>query len=250
MSVWYFVRDGRREGPVSMEFIADEVRRGRLGHQDLVWGEGMDDWAAVADLPEVLALAASTPPPLPSEIAAEEASARKAEADAQQAAAWPGVGEGPPQPEPNTGASGYASFGMRLAAHVIDQLVLLLPGVLVAYGTYLFLAENRETFDLQVKDDFTEWTNLMQVAFLPFQLVYYAAMESSPWQATVGKRVLGLMVQHQDGARITLARALVRILVKSFTLFFGALLVLLLPKRQALHDLIASTVIVYGRSDA
>lgn len=47
---WWYVRDGGREGPVPRERLADLVRAGWLGPEDLVWTEGMAEWAEVRSL--------------------------------------------------------------------------------------------------------------------------------------------------------------------------------------------------------
>jgi type IV pilus assembly protein PilA len=75
---------------------------------------------------------------------------------------------------------------------------------------------------------------------------YYVLLESSPWQATIGKRVIGMKVTDRYGERIGLARAAVRCVTKLLsvlTLLVGYLLIVLTKRRQALHDLLAGTVV-------
>lgn len=48
---------------------------------------------------------------------------------------------------------------------------------------------------------------------LPVTL-YFASLESSSWQATWGKRTMGLRVVRTDGARLSKTRALTRIALK------------------------------------
>src|SRR5471032_2077281 len=55
------------------------------------------------------------------------------------------------------------------------------------------------------------------IAFLSLTLpviLYFAIAESSRWQATVGKRALGLRVQAVTGARVGLGRSLARSAIK------------------------------------
>lgn len=236
MSDWFFVRGNRREGPVSMGFVADEVRRGRLGQDDLVWGEGMEDWQRVAEVPELVELARQTPPPLPAEVA-EAAAVAETEARRMAAASLA-------PPPPASTLPGYANFGQRLGAHIIDQLILIVPGVLVATAAYYYLDSKQEAFDLESPTDFQSWVNLMQGLMLPLQCVYYAVFESSARQATPGKRMLKIKVCTSDGARLSLTRAAARILIKSFTLAFGCLTMFFSPRRQALHDIVMNTVVV------
>lgn len=74
--------------------------------------------------------------------------------------------------------------------------------------------------------------------------LYFVAFEASAWQATPGKRLLGLRVQALDGSRPRPVRVLVRQLggaASWLTLNIGHALVALRPDRRALHDLIAGT---------
>jgi uncharacterized RDD family membrane protein YckC len=75
-------------------------------------------------------------------------------------------------------------------------------------------------------------------------LAWFVAFEASPWQATPGKRALGLRVTGAGGRRIGIARAALRHLAGALswiTLNLGHLLALLPPRRQALHDRVAGT---------
>jgi hypothetical protein len=49
-SVWYIARDGEVAGPVSQAEFAEFLRRGHLRPTDLIWHDGLDDWASGADL--------------------------------------------------------------------------------------------------------------------------------------------------------------------------------------------------------
>jgi uncharacterized RDD family membrane protein YckC len=109
--------------------------------------------------------------------------------------------------------------------------------------------------------------------------LYFALTESSPWQATVGKKMLGLRVVDSDrGERIRLGRALIRTFVKllpweiahlsnnlpvpvwyaedpGFRIGFavsGVLMVVYMamvafgPRRQGPHDLVTGAVVLRG----
>jgi uncharacterized RDD family membrane protein YckC len=74
--------------------------------------------------------------------------------------------------------------------------------------------------------------------------LYFVAFEACRWQATPGKRLLGLRVETTEGARLSIGRALLRHvagLASWLTLNLGHLLVALRSDRRALHDLIAGT---------
>lgn len=118
----------------------------------------------------------------------------------------------------------YAGFWRRFAAWSIDYVVILI-GSLV----------------LRVVTD-------SPLVILAGYFLYCALLESSPWQATLGKRALGLKVTDRRGERIGFARAAARFaakLLSVLTMLLGYLLVLVTRRRQALHDLIAGTLVAH-----
>ena len=81
--------------------------------------------------------------------------------------------------------------------------------------------------------------------------VYFVVFESSRWQATPGKRLLGLRVETIEGKRLTPLRALGRHVAGAaswLTLNLGHALVALRPDRRALHDLIVGTRVSASRA--
>jgi uncharacterized RDD family membrane protein YckC len=72
-------------------------------------------------------------------------------------------------------------------------------------------------------------------------------LESSSWQATLGKKALGLVVTTVGGEPISFGRALGRNLAKllsSLILMIGFLMAGFTAKKQALHDLLADCLVV------
>lgn len=77
--------------------------------------------------------------------------------------------------------------------------------------------------------------------------IYEAALESSSRQATVGKMVLGLKVTDLEGRRISFARATGRHFAKFISgmmLLIGYIMAGFTERKQALHDMIAGTLVV------
>jgi Tfp pilus assembly major pilin PilA len=90
------------------------------------------------------------------------------------------------------------------------------------------------------------------VAFIGGWL-YFALLESSGWQATVGKRALGIKVTTVDGQRIGFGQATGRYFAKilsGLTLCIGFLMVAWTQKRQGLHDKIAGTLVLHQAAGA
>ena len=129
----------------------------------------------------------------------------------------------------------YAGFWRRLAAYAIDYLlVFVASGVLAAAA--------------QVAGLIGESPQQLWLAVLAGYFLYYVLLESSPWQATVGKRTLGLQVTNLYGERVGLGRAAARFVAKALsvlTLCLGFLFIVVTRRRQALHDLVAGTLVAH-----
>jgi uncharacterized RDD family membrane protein YckC len=126
----------------------------------------------------------------------------------------------------------YAGFWRRVAAALID-------GILVAVVSWIV------TGIFSAVGDGAEVT--AQILVLIAAYGYYAGMESSSYQATVGKIALGIQVTDLSGNRISFLRALGRNLAEilsALILLIGYIMVAFTPKKQGLHDLIAGTLVV------
>jgi uncharacterized RDD family membrane protein YckC len=76
--------------------------------------------------------------------------------------------------------------------------------------------------------------------------IYEAAMESSSKQATLGKMVFGMRVTDLAGNRISFARATGRHFAKyisAMILLVGYIMAGFTQNKQALHDMIAGTLV-------
>jgi uncharacterized RDD family membrane protein YckC len=77
--------------------------------------------------------------------------------------------------------------------------------------------------------------------------VYFAWMESSDYQGTVGKLAIGIKVTDLEGNKISFGRALGRNLAKllsALILLIGYIMAAFTERKQALHDIIASTLVI------
>jgi uncharacterized RDD family membrane protein YckC len=159
-------------------------------------------------------------------------------------------------PAPRFPRSAYAGFWLRVVAHLIDGLlagiafaIVLLAGI-AAVGIGYFKDLIRETNNPE--DIFTP--GLIAIIFLLCAIsivmmwIYYAWMESSSHQGTLGKMALGLIVTDLEGRRINFARASGRYFAKIITglipLGIGYMMAGFTEKKQALHDMIASCLVL------
>lgn len=81
-------------------------------------------------------------------------------------------------------------------------------------------------------------------------LLWSVGFESTRWQATPGKRAVGLVVASADGRRLTTGHALQRFLASSLSwlsLNLGHAMVMLPPKHLALHDRLSDTRVLRKR---
>lgn len=64
---WFYSKNGQRNGPVAGSILKQLARSGELAVSDLVWREGMAEWAPAAKVKGLFpeAVTAVAPPPLP-----------------------------------------------------------------------------------------------------------------------------------------------------------------------------------------
>lgn len=99
----------------------------------------------------------------------------------------------------------------------------------------------------QLMDEFTVSLVLLVIIWL-----YYALLESSPWQASLGKRVMGLKVVDKRGRRLTFWKATKRMLsriVTNFTFYFGFFTAAFDKHRETLHDRLSKSVVISKHAD-
>jgi uncharacterized RDD family membrane protein YckC len=87
----------------------------------------------------------------------------------------------------------------------------------------------------------------LAIASVAVSWLYEAWLLSSDRQATVGKMAVGLKVTDLNGQRISFARATGRFfakIVSSMTLLIGFIMAAFTERKQALHDMIAGTIVL------
>jgi len=154
--------------------------------------------------------------------------------------------------------SDYAGFWLRFVAYFVDTLILECLVLPVAFGiglTYgIWAARNHIKPGFMDNDGSLNGTFvLMEVSVVIFSLtvrwLYFALQESSSAQATLGKRLIGIRVTDLDGQRIGMARATGRFFAKipsAMILLIGFIMAGFTERKQALHDMIAGTLVVKG----
>jgi hypothetical protein len=54
---WYFMRDGRRQGPVTLAALQQSITSGVCAANDLIWSKGMPEWTPCYLVPDVASVA-------------------------------------------------------------------------------------------------------------------------------------------------------------------------------------------------
>ncbi len=207
--VWYVAVEGKPHGPIAAEAVQEGLRSGRFSLNDLAWYTDLPEWAALASLKPVQRWQARG---LLSSIAPTSFAPSLA----------PELPITPVEPLPDPEKLIDAGFWRRTAAWTLDTILLTIVFLPLHLGLNAFLG-------------------------LLLRCLYDAAMESSSWQATVGKRLLGLRVIDLEGQRIRFGRALLRHTGKglsAFTLGIGFAMAGWTRRKQALHDFIVKTRVV------
>jgi uncharacterized RDD family membrane protein YckC len=221
----YFVlMDNVPRGPLPRSYIDQRIRSGAWQAGIKAAAVGSTDWKAweITSVPPALSLAA-TPPPVSSAVDAQ------AEADtvaAKIARVADSIASRKDQPLPlPPGDAIHAGFWRRCAAYLIDNLILFIPSMIVLLVPILGY-----------------------LVYWGGRWAYFAMMESSPSQATLGKRAMGLIATDGKGQRLSLGQASGRYFagaISTITLDIGYALAGWTTRKQALHDLIADTCVVF-----
>jgi uncharacterized RDD family membrane protein YckC len=145
-----------------------------------------------------------------------------------------------------TTTAGYGGFWIRFVAAVIDGIVVqavvmpvaVIAGFLVGVAG-LALSTAGQGLNLTA-------LAIAGVFGLLGSWLYEAVMESSSRQATLGKMALGLKVTDLQGNRMSFGRATARHFCKYISgmiLCIGYIMAGFTDRKQALHDMIAATLV-------
>lgn len=210
--------DNKPRGPLPLAYVRQRVRRGSWPATIRIAAVGSTDWRPLDA--DILGTAADVAPATPAAAdAADTVAAKIARVAGSLAGQLNQVRTLPPGP------AIHAGFWRRCAAYMIDSLVLFVPSMILSLIPFLGLLVN-----------------------LVGRWLYFALMESSASQATLGKRAMGLIVTDGKGQRIAFGQATGRYFgaaVSTITAYVGYMLAGWTARKQALHDLMADTCVVF-----
>lgn len=152
----------------------------------------------------------------------------------------------------------FAAFGKRAIALAVDVAIVVALYSLLIYAVNSLLALPVEYSSFlerglslkmspYVEDHFVEIALLYSLSKLAVLFPYFTLLESSRLQATLGKLLFGIKVIDLSGNRVSFARATGRLFAKILSgqvLLIGYLMAAFTERRQALHDLLAGTLVI------
>ncbi|MCY4599244.1 MAG: RDD family protein [Acidobacteria bacterium] len=147
-------------------------------------------------------------------------------------------------------ASDYAGFWNRVAAAIIDFIVTSVGSGLILGPIFLFfvLSDRGELGDPDgMQTLLPVIQGVSQVVSLFGGWLYFALMESSRFQGTLGKMAVQIKVTDLEGNRISFGRATGRHfgkIVSGIILLIGYIMVAFTERKQGLHDMMAGCLVV------
>ncbi len=237
-------KNGSQLGPFSETDIRAKLASGEFSPTDYAWHEGLTAWSPLSEL--VANAPASSPAPAPA--ASPQPYAPQPYGAPQGQNAPGGYAPQPynsPYPSPYQqgamppwgaqGAGNYAGFWLRFVAIFIDGIVLAIPRTIVAFAL-VAMGLDQQTLAL-----------LLGIFTIVLYWLYFAGMEGSNSQATLGKMALGLKVTDENGNKIGFGQATGRYfgkIVSFIILGIGYMMAGFTQRKQGLHDIMAHTLVV------
>ena len=130
----------------------------------------------------------------------------------------------------------YAGFTKRLLAFLIDRVFIwLMLYIVLGYARGFKLYSLSSLFSIQ-----TIFIDLLI-------MVYFVVFETSSWQGTIGKHLLGIRVVTERYHTLTAENAAWRYIwkyVSALVLMLGFIWVIFDPKKQGWHDKLAHTYVI------
>lgn len=247
---WFYLKKGRQYGPVAATSIRNWLESGFLTPDDLLWRSGLSEWTPIHELAEF-----GGQPSGPDarwsggggagQGAGDRGGAGPEAAPWKRGSGWlPDVGGGIPPP---AGIQAYAGFWLRAAAYLLDSFLL---GTLLWLYWAPRLPEAALSGDFQAALQAIQGNSALMLSGMLLPLIYFTILESSPWQASLGKKLFRIKVTDLEGYRLpwwkAALRQLFKILLLEFTLTLSCALAGFTPRKQALHDMLTRCLVVRG----
>ncbi len=239
----FVVLDNAPRGPVPRVFVDERVQHGLWPDTLMIAEVGSNAWAPYRDFDADASAATKAPPPAPvvDEPLDTRATVMRTAPLALMPLADANSGDGRAAALP-PGAAIHAGFWRRCAAYFMDGIVLVVvvwaANTIAALG--LATSSGMSAMGLNVI--------VISALALLINWLYFALQESSTAQATLGKCAMGIKVTDDYGRRIGFGRATGRFfgkIISGMIMDIGFMLAGWTARKQALHDMLAGTVVVF-----
>jgi len=142
----------------------------------------------------------------------------------------------------------FAGFWKRFIAYIVDGILFALTFALIvtALGGSLLTLNQASPENIFAALG-------AYLFYYPGWWLYFALMESSSAQATIGKKIMGIKVTDRNGHRLGFGQATGRhfaAFITQLTMTIGYLMAAFTARKQALHDMVAGTLVVNNRYDS
>ncbi|WP_337244523.1 RDD family protein [Luteimonas sp. gir] len=276
MTDWFYADATHvRRGPVPATELLRLYQARQIDDRTLVWRDGLAEWVPLDAVRGEFASAGS-PAPAASEWTLEALAPTQSDVDSAPAPgdAWRPVTEsahaaaitaagpaasGSPYAPPTApvarvdtvvhgGEVVYAGFWKRVAAYLIDGLIVGVIGMVIGglaiavLGGIIAVGSDSATGIAIVLVQLL--SNLLSIAA---GALYYAWFHASASMATPGKMAVGIKVVRTTGERISLLRGIGRYfstILSALILMIGFLMAAFTQRKQALHDIVCDTLVV------
>lgn len=224
---WYVRAEGETLGPYDGHRVKEMIEQARLTADSPIAKVGATEWGAIRDIPVFAAL---LPPTLPGAVG------------------------GAPGRLPVAGKEAgprYAGFWIRVLAYFIDaiivELVVVAVSGLIGFLIGIIAAANGNHNSEQLSAIAGGVGALIGITIV---IAYYIIFNSGRWQATPGKRVLGIHLITVGGEKVGGWLALGRYLayiISSLPFFIGFMVIGWNEEKKGFHDMICKTRVIYGK---
>lgn len=140
----------------------------------------------------------------------------------------------------------YAGFWKRFFAFLIDSIIIFIIYILSLVLLIFAFMNDSSKYMLNI------YYMLFYLFSFSLTILYWTIFECSSWQATPGKKALGIKVADMQGNRLSFLHSLRRNLCKivsNFTFYVGYVMAGFTVRRQALHDKMSSCLVIDKNAD-